>query len=141
MVSPALEQLARDLAGQVKLVTGQRRADSLLCGVAPLDTLPGRVIGARPSAVCRWIFTLLGAGPGDTLEDLFPGTGHPHAAAATSTAASRCASARSGRALTVSAGPPFLAFGQDGEGGEELSERRITGSQVPLDGAQRPPRA
>jgi hypothetical protein len=87
MVSPALEQLARDLAGQVKLVTGQRRADSLLCGVAPLDTLPGRLIGARPSAVCRWIFTLLGAGPGDTLEDLFPGTGHPHTAAATSTAA------------------------------------------------------
>ncbi|MGZ4619815.1 MAG: hypothetical protein ACXV3F_14155 [Frankiaceae bacterium] len=50
-------------------------ADSLVCGVGPLDTLPGRVIGAKPAAVCRWIFTLLGAGPGDTLDDLFPGSG------------------------------------------------------------------
>ena len=38
----------------------------MVCGVGPLDTLPGRVIGAKPAAVCRWIFTLLGAGPGDT---------------------------------------------------------------------------
>jgi len=40
--------------------------------VGPLDTLPGRVIGAKP-AVCRWIITLLGAAPGDILDDLFPG--------------------------------------------------------------------
>jgi len=30
---------------------------------------------ARRDAVCRWIFTLLGAAPGDTLDDLFPGSG------------------------------------------------------------------
>jgi hypothetical protein len=47
----------------------------MVCGVAPLDTLPGRVIGAKPAAVCWWIFTLLGAAPGDTLDDLFPGSG------------------------------------------------------------------
>ena len=52
-----------------------RRADSIVCGVAPVTTLPGRVIGAKPAAVCRWIFDLLGAGPGDTLDDLFPGSG------------------------------------------------------------------
>jgi hypothetical protein len=46
-----------------------------VCGVAPVTTLPGRVIGAKPAAVCRWIFDLLGAGPGDTLDDLFPGSG------------------------------------------------------------------
>jgi hypothetical protein len=46
-----------------------------VCGVGPLDTLPGRVIGAKPAVVCRWIFTLLGAAPGDTLDDLFPGSG------------------------------------------------------------------
>jgi hypothetical protein len=46
-----------------------------VCGVAPLARLPGRVIGAKPAAVCRWIFTLLGAAPGDTLDDLFPGSG------------------------------------------------------------------
>ncbi len=61
--------------GGRQLVTGTRRVDSIVCGVGPLDTLPGRVIGAKPAAVCRWIFTLLGACPGDTLEDLFPGSG------------------------------------------------------------------
>ena len=52
-----------------------RRVDSIVCGVAAVTTLPGRVIGAKPAAVCRWIFDLLGAAPGDTLDDLFPGSG------------------------------------------------------------------
>ena len=54
---------------------GARRADSIVHGVTPVITLPDRVIGAKPAAVCRWIFTLLGAAPGDTLDDLFPGSG------------------------------------------------------------------
>ena len=33
------------------------------------------MIGAKPAAVCRWIFELLGAGPADTLDDLYPGSG------------------------------------------------------------------
>jgi hypothetical protein len=33
------------------------------------------VIGAKPAAFCRWVFGLLGAAPGDTLDDLFPGSG------------------------------------------------------------------
>ena len=33
------------------------------------------MIGAKPAAVCRWIFNLLGAAPGDMLDDLFPGSG------------------------------------------------------------------
>jgi DNA modification methylase len=33
------------------------------------------VIGAKPAAFCRWVFELLGAAPGDVLEDLFPGSG------------------------------------------------------------------
>ncbi|MGH3235383.1 MAG: hypothetical protein ACRDOU_30215 [Streptosporangiaceae bacterium] len=61
-------QLARD-AGAA------RRADSIVCGVAAVTTLPGRVTGAKPAAVCRWIFDLLGAMPGDSLDDLFPGSG------------------------------------------------------------------
>ncbi|MGK5559207.1 hypothetical protein ACSNOI_47180, partial [Actinomadura kijaniata] len=52
-----------------------RRTDSLVHGVAPMTTLPGRVIGAKPAAFCRWVFDLLGATPGDTLDDLFPGSG------------------------------------------------------------------
>jgi len=52
-----------------------RRVDSLVHGIAPMTTLPGRVIGTKPAAFCRWVFTLLGAAPGDTLDDLFPGSG------------------------------------------------------------------
>ena len=44
-------------------------------GISPLTTLPGRVIGTKPAAFCRWIFTLLGAASGDSLDDLFPGSG------------------------------------------------------------------
>jgi hypothetical protein len=52
-----------------------RRTDSLVCGVSALTTLPGRVTGTKPAAFCRWVFGLLGAAPGDTLDDLFPGSG------------------------------------------------------------------
>jgi hypothetical protein len=62
-------------SGGRQLATGTRRTDSIVCGAGPLDTLPGQVIGAKPAAVCRWIFTLLGAGSGDSLDDLFPGSG------------------------------------------------------------------
>ena len=61
-------QVSRD-AGE------SRRVDSIVCGVAALTTLPGRIVGAKPAAVCRWIFDLLGAARGDDLDDLFPGSG------------------------------------------------------------------
>jgi hypothetical protein len=54
---------------------GTRRTDSFVHGVSPLTTLPGRVTGTKPAAFCRWVFELLGAAPGDTLDDLFPGSG------------------------------------------------------------------
>jgi len=31
--------------------------------------------GAKPEAVCRWAFEMVGAEPGDELDDLFPGSG------------------------------------------------------------------
>ena len=52
-----------------------RRVDSLVHGVSPLTTLPSRVTGTKPAAFCRWVFELLGAAPGDTLDDIFPGSG------------------------------------------------------------------
>ena len=63
--------------GRPRLSTpgGPRRVDSLIHGVAPMTTLPGRVIGTKPAAFCRWIFDLLSAAEGDTLDDLFPGSG------------------------------------------------------------------
>lgn len=51
------------------------RADSLVLGVTVRRTDPLRVIGAKPAGFCRWIFELLDAQPGDTLVDVFPGSG------------------------------------------------------------------
>jgi hypothetical protein len=31
--------------------------------------------GAKPEGLCRWLFTVWNAQPGDVLDDLFPGTG------------------------------------------------------------------
>jgi hypothetical protein len=56
-------------------VPGRDRVDAIVCGPSPMLTLPGRVIGTKPPEVCRWIFDLLGAGPGDCFDDLFPGSG------------------------------------------------------------------
>jgi hypothetical protein len=52
-----------------------RRVDGLVHGVSALRTLPSRVIGAKPAAFCRWMFDLVGATAGDSLDDLFPGSG------------------------------------------------------------------
>lgn len=36
---------------------------------------PEALPGMKPAAFCEWLFRLLGAGPDDSLEDLFPGSG------------------------------------------------------------------
>lgn len=41
---------------------------------API-TLRKGLVGAKPEAFCYWILDLLGYEPGDTLDDLYPGTG------------------------------------------------------------------
>lgn len=56
-------------------VYGPVRTDSLVHGVSAMVTLPSRVTGTKPAAFCRWMFELLGAHGGDTLDDLFPGSG------------------------------------------------------------------
>jgi hypothetical protein len=33
------------------------------------------VVGAKPPDFCAWLFDLLGALPGDSLDDLYPGSG------------------------------------------------------------------
>lgn len=43
-------------------------------------TLRRGLAGAKPREVCRWIFAMLGARPGDELADLFPGSGAVSAA-------------------------------------------------------------
>jgi hypothetical protein len=45
--------------------------DALLCSI----TLQKGLTGAKPEAFCRWVLQLLNMQPGDTIVDLFPGTG------------------------------------------------------------------
>ena len=75
------------LVDPARLPAAERRTDSLVHGVSPLTTLPGRVTGTKPAAFCRWVFRLLGAAPGDILDDLFPGSGAVSRAWAAFTAA------------------------------------------------------
>lgn len=53
---------------------GSRR-DALVYAARARRTDPARVIGAKPSAFAFWMFDLIGARGGDTLDDLFPGSG------------------------------------------------------------------
>lgn len=68
--------------------TGTRAADYVITKQAPQapgvsryqmkreDARKGRVfLGRKPREFCRWVFALLGAQRGDTLDDLFPGSG------------------------------------------------------------------
>ena len=49
--------------------------DWLAYNTAPRSRAKDGLIGGKPMAFCHWVFDLLGAEPGDTLDDLFPGTG------------------------------------------------------------------
>jgi hypothetical protein len=64
-------------AGGRQLPDTVPQATDALVGVAPRrrSTRPGAVIGAKPPDFCRWLFALLGALPGDSLDDLYPGSG------------------------------------------------------------------
>jgi hypothetical protein len=38
-------------------------------------TLKKGLVGVKPPPVCEWLFEVLGAEPGDVLDDIFPGSG------------------------------------------------------------------
>lgn len=52
-----------------------RKQDTTRDWLAESITLKKGLCGAKPKAFCYWIFDLLNIEPGDTLDDLFPGTG------------------------------------------------------------------
>lgn len=62
-------------AGGRRLVSRDVGHDALICHSRPRRTDPGRVIGSKPARFIFWLFDLLGACPGDELDDLFPGSG------------------------------------------------------------------
>jgi hypothetical protein len=53
---------------------GDRDRATVRDWVAESITLKRGLTGAKPRKFCRWVFGLLGAEPGDTLDDIFPGT-------------------------------------------------------------------
>jgi hypothetical protein len=53
----------------------ERRVDSLVYHARPRLTDTRWVIGAKPAEFAYWMFDLLGALPGDSVVDLFPGSG------------------------------------------------------------------
>ena len=52
-----------------------RSAETVRDWVAANITLRRGLAGAKPEAFCFWLFSVLGLRPGDTLDDLFPGSG------------------------------------------------------------------
>ena len=58
-----------------KAKVAQSPRDWLVYSTAPRSGAKDGIIGGKPRDFCMWVFDLLGAEPGDTLDDLFPGTG------------------------------------------------------------------
>jgi hypothetical protein len=52
-----------------------RQQDTVRDFMAENIMVKAGLTGAKPEPVCRWLFAVLNAQPGDTLDDLFPGTG------------------------------------------------------------------
>jgi hypothetical protein len=61
-------------AGGRRVVSRDVGDDALVLPSRPRTTDPRRVVGAKPSRFAYWLFDLLGARPGDELDDLFPGS-------------------------------------------------------------------
>lgn len=51
------------------------RVRDVFASGAPTGTIGAGLTGAKPRGFAEWVFRLIGARPGDSLEDLFPGTG------------------------------------------------------------------
>lgn len=65
---PVIYRVARN-------VSAPARHDALVFPSRPRTTDPERVIGAKPAAFAFWMFELIGARVGDSLADVYPGSG------------------------------------------------------------------
>lgn len=78
IVAPRSIDTRRDgIAGPAGPAMPSLQVDDALVGPTPRQrpTLPTSVIGMKPPEFAEWVFRLLGALPGDSLADLFPGSG------------------------------------------------------------------
>ncbi len=62
-------------ARRVVVPSSSAVCDALVHRARPRMTEPRRVVGQKPAAFAFWLFGLLGARPGDTMDDMFPGSG------------------------------------------------------------------
>jgi hypothetical protein len=69
---PRLVPVAEDLRDALVVHGGEPPA---LVYAGRHRAFPGAIVGMKPPAFCEWMFRLLGALPGDTLDDLYPGSG------------------------------------------------------------------
>lgn len=72
---PVILRAGRPYEGGPRNVRDSLVAPSAGAMGAGVHREPGHVIGRKPPRFCRWVFNCLGAEPGDTLDDLFPGSG------------------------------------------------------------------
>ena len=57
-----------------RLHEGEELSNSLIWG-GRQHSHPGALVGMKPAAFCEWMFRMLGAETGDSLDDIFPGSG------------------------------------------------------------------
>lgn len=61
--------------GRVRQIPATEACSNTLVGGGRQRTHPGALIGMKPAKFAEWMFTQLGALRGDTLVDIFPGSG------------------------------------------------------------------
>lgn len=72
---PVIYAGGRQLIEASYLASTTRRIDALVYRPGNRLTDPARVIGSKPPQFAAFVFQLLGARTGDSLDDLFPGSG------------------------------------------------------------------
>jgi hypothetical protein len=63
------------VGGRMRRVTAQDRVTDALVWAGRQHSHPGALIGMKPAAFAEWMFRQLGAETGDSMEDIFPGSG------------------------------------------------------------------
>ena len=63
------------VGGRSQVVTARDKLSDTLIWGGRQHSHPGALIGMKPAAFCEWVFRLLGATHGDSLDDIFPGSG------------------------------------------------------------------
>ena len=61
--------------GRTRRMEGKEQIDNALVWGGRQHSHPDAIVGMKPAAFCEWMFRQLGAMSGDSLDDIFPGSG------------------------------------------------------------------